>query len=73
MAFSPDGRTLVSGCKDKTLKLWNVEAATLRQTLTGFATRIESLAYSFDGKLLAAGSGGPESLVRLWNTDQFQQ
>src|SRR5262249_4490552 len=71
-AFSPGGKTLASGCKDKTLRFWDVQSGSLKQTLTGFETRIESLAYSPDGKLLAAGSGGAESLVRLWNVAELK-
>ena len=29
VAFSPDGKTIVSGSKDKTIKVWDAGASTL--------------------------------------------
>lgn len=65
VAFNPDGKLLASGCKDKTVKLW--EAASGRQlaTLTHPA-EVWSVAFSPDGKTLA--SGGNDFIVRLWDT-----
>ena len=36
------------------------------QTLTGSPTRLESLAFSPDGKTLASGGSGTEAEIRLW-------
>ena len=35
VAFSPDGKQVVSGSFDKTLKVWNAETGTELSTLTG--------------------------------------
>ena len=51
---------------DTTIKLWDPQTGKLRQTLTGPKNRLESLAFSPDGKTLASGSGGPEALIWLW-------
>ena len=66
VAFSPDGRTLVSGSSDGTVRLWDV---TTRQQigdpLNGHDDVIRSVAFSPDGKTLV--SGGADGTARLWD------
>ena len=38
VAFSPDGLTLASGSRDKTIKLWEVPTGRLLHTLTNLRT-----------------------------------
>src|SRR5262249_18694827 len=53
VGFSPDGKTLVSGNQDKTLKLWDVETGKLLRNLDGNKAPVTVLAFSRDGKLFA--------------------
>jgi WD40 repeat protein len=46
------------------MKIWNVETRELISTIRGQPNVIFSLAFSPDGKLLAAGCA--DSTVRLW-------
>lgn len=58
MAFSPDGKTLVTG-SFREVTLWDVEAGTVKQRLGGFADRVVAISYSADGKMFATGGGAP--------------
>ena len=65
IAFSPDGRTLVSGSWDETVCLWDAETGEQKRTLTGHTDSVYSVVFSPDGKTLASGSG--DGTVRLWD------
>nr|NCR81091.1 WD40 repeat domain-containing protein [Microcystis aeruginosa K13-10] len=63
--FSPDGKTLVSGSWDKTIKLWNVETGQEIRTLKGHDSAVYSVNFSPDGKTLVSGSW--DNTIKLWN------
>jgi WD40 repeat protein len=65
IAITPDGKTLVSGGNDKTIKLWDLTTGKERATLRGHRAFVESLAISPDGKTLA--SGGRDQKIKLWD------
>ena len=64
VAFSTDGRTLASGGRDQTIRLWDAVTGEPKHTLTGHTDWISSVSFSPDGRTLA--SGGFET-VRLWD------
>jgi WD40 repeat protein len=72
LAFSPDGKTLVSGslAPDSNLKVWEVATGKERIVLR-HQTWIRSLAFARDGKTLA--SGGEDGTVKLWNVATWQE
>ena len=51
VAFSPDGRQVVSGSEDSTVRLWDTATGAALQTLEGHSSSVRSVAFSPDGKL----------------------
>ena len=64
MAFSPDGKHLLSGCEDKTAKVWELATGDCTATLQGHSSSVFSVAFSPDGAQLATGSG--DKTVKVW-------
>ena len=71
MALSADGRLLVAGGPDGTVRLWESESEKahsewrLVATLQGHAAGVWSVALDGDGQLAASGSF--DGTVKLWN------
>jgi len=65
LALSPDGRFLVSGSEDLTLKIWDTATGNVLRTLSGHEKQVLAAAISPDGKLIA--SGAADQTVRVWD------
>jgi WD40 repeat protein len=64
-ACSLDGRSVLSGSLDDTLKLWDVATGNEIRTLAGHTNTVLSVAFSPDGK--AALSGSADNTLKLWD------
>ena len=67
MAFSPDGKRIVSAAADRTVKVWDAETGQEKFTLRGHADRVTSVAFSPDGKRIVSGSW--DNTVKVWNAE----
>ncbi len=70
VAISKDGKNVVSGSADKTIRLWELETGKLKRTFDGHTDKIWAVAWSHDGKTFASGSA--DKSIRLWNINSYQ-
>lgn len=64
LTFAPDGRTLASGDKAGSVRLWNFAEGKERAVLRGHVGEVFAVAYSPDGQTLA--TAGVDKIIRLW-------
>ncbi|WP_203874778.1 nSTAND1 domain-containing NTPase, partial [Planobispora takensis] len=63
--ITPDGRTLISAGRDRSVRLWDVRSGTLLARLMGHDTWLKAAALSPDGRTLA--TGGEDGVLVLWD------
>ena len=65
VSFSSDGRLLVSGSDDKTVKLWDVQTGGTIQTFSGHTELVCTVSISVDSATIASGS--EDCTIRVWS------
>ena len=66
IAFSPDGKSILTGSDDTTAKLWDISGNLLR-TFQGHQSSVISVAFSPDGKSILTGSD--DKTAKLWDIE----
>ncbi len=71
LAVSRDGRYLVAGCEDGTVKIRDLQSNALRSTSPKHEDAVVAVAISFDGQIVV--SGGQDGLVCFWSLETGKQ
>ena len=66
VAFSHNGRFIVSGSADETVRIWNMATCDTRYTLMGHTNEVRSVAISRNDEFVVSGSD--DRTVRIWDT-----
>lgn len=64
--FSPDGKSIVVGTFDDTVRIWDLEAKECRQSFKGHSILAWQVAFHPQGNILATASSADMS-IRLWD------
>ena len=67
VAFSPDGKSLLTGAWDSKAIIWDVATADWKCELVGHSARVMGVAYSPNGKMIATASS--DCSVRTWEPE----
>ena len=66
VAFSPNGKLLISGGSDKTVRLWNADTGKLRRTREEHKAPVNTVAFSPNGKRFWSASSKNDT-IRSWH------
>ncbi|KAJ2935249.1 hypothetical protein H1R20_g1846, partial [Candolleomyces eurysporus] len=72
VAISADGKRIVCGSSDHTIRIWDMDkGAQIGELLLGHGNTINSVAISPNGKLIASGSD--DKTIRIWDAETGTQ
>jgi len=67
VSLSPDGRRAVSGSRDMTLRVWDVQTGACLRTLEGHTWTVISVSLTPDGRRAVSASG--DNTLRVWDVE----
>src|SRR5262249_5384342 len=68
LAFSPDGRQLLSAGNSRDIQLWDVETGSLIRELHGHTAEVFAAIFHPDGRRIV--SAGRDRVIRIWDPVQ---
>ncbi len=71
VAWSPDGKRILSGSNDNTLKVWDAETGQELLSLKGHTAFVTSVAWSPDGKRIVSGSW--DNMLKIWDVNKKRE
>ena len=63
VVVSPDGKTIISGSDDRTIRIWDLNSQKLLRTLKGHTDWVYDIAISADSQIV---SGSRDKTIKLW-------
>jgi WD40 repeat protein len=70
VSLLPDGKRAISGSRDATVKLWDLETGQCLRTFQGHTSAVNAVAPLPDGKCALSGSG--DNTLKLWDLETGQ-
>ena len=67
LAFTPDGRRILTASKDETVRIWDIKSATETNAFEWRIGPVSAVAVAPDGQTCAAG--GTQGRIVLWDMD----
>lgn len=67
VSFSPDGTTVVSGCEDASIKVWDATNGKTVHTLKGHSGQVACVQFSPDGTKIASASR--DATIKIWDSE----
>jgi WD40 repeat protein len=72
VAFSPDGKYIASGSRDKSVVIWDASKRTSLHTLS-CEGEVWALAFAPIGKILVTARGNDEHVIKFWNPESGKE
>jgi WD40 repeat protein len=71
VTFDPNGRRIVSGSWDRTVRVWDADSGRRLAVLRGHENRVTSVAFDPNGRRIISGSD--DQTVRVWDADSGRE
>jgi WD40 repeat protein len=69
--MTSEGKWIVSGSRDKFVRLWNLKTKNKNYIITGYAGSVTSVTVTPDGKQIIIGSNNND--IKVWNLETRQE